>query len=463
MADISEWSPVDESNNQAPPHGFPEFQSTASINNCARAMMGAVRRWYDSLTAELASLTTSLAGYLPLTGGVITGPVTITDPAGLSLSGVLLRNVEGGLDVSAGGTGTTGWVYAHGPETGIYWGDNNQTSPDWGWYANGGAAYLWQGAVGNVLTVTPDGNLTVPHAVNTQYYLIEGAAFAGRNASSGSHDIYDGAGGLALALYGTDNYYRADAHHWQNEAGAQTASLDAAGLAVPTINATTIGASTVNAATLGAGNATVSGTLNAAAVAAAGAVSAGSATVTGAVSAGSVNATSQYNLNALPFAAMDPGATSTVLYDPGAANITMYGPGGGTNYYDQNQHQFRSRGGGTVYCYFNAGGTYNVSGGWQQISDADHKSHVAPYTRGLDAVLALSPVQYRYSSGPFAGPDTRYGLIAQDMQTVVPEMVGEVTLGDEIFLTMQPVQLLWLLVNSVKELTARIEALEGEP
>jgi hypothetical protein len=76
MADISEWSPVDESNNQPPPNGFPEFQSPSSLNNGARAVMGAVRRWYDTVTAQLASLTTSLAGYLPLTGGVLTGDST---------------------------------------------------------------------------------------------------------------------------------------------------------------------------------------------------------------------------------------------------------------------------------------------------------------------------------------------------------------------------------------------------
>jgi len=85
MADISEWSPVDESNTAAPPNGWPEGQATNTVNNCARAMMGAVRRWYDTVTEQLASLTSSLASYLPLAGGTLTG--TLSAPA-YQLSGV---------------------------------------------------------------------------------------------------------------------------------------------------------------------------------------------------------------------------------------------------------------------------------------------------------------------------------------------------------------------------------------
>jgi hypothetical protein len=39
-------------------------------------MMGAVRRWYDTVTAQLASLTSALAGYLPLSGGTVTGTLS---------------------------------------------------------------------------------------------------------------------------------------------------------------------------------------------------------------------------------------------------------------------------------------------------------------------------------------------------------------------------------------------------
>lgn len=53
MSDITQWSPTDANNNAAPPDGFPEGQPASSINDCSRAVMGAVRRhaedggWFD--------------------------------------------------------------------------------------------------------------------------------------------------------------------------------------------------------------------------------------------------------------------------------------------------------------------------------------------------------------------------------------------------------------------------------
>lgn len=41
-------------------------------------MMGGVRRWYDIVTAQIAGLTTSMAGKMPVTGGGFSGPITAT-------------------------------------------------------------------------------------------------------------------------------------------------------------------------------------------------------------------------------------------------------------------------------------------------------------------------------------------------------------------------------------------------
>ncbi len=46
MSNISQWSSIDDNNNKIPPHGWPEHQSPSSLNNSARAMMGALRRSY---------------------------------------------------------------------------------------------------------------------------------------------------------------------------------------------------------------------------------------------------------------------------------------------------------------------------------------------------------------------------------------------------------------------------------
>ncbi len=49
MSNIANWSSIDENNNKVPPDGWPEHQSPSSVNNSARAMMGALRRSYLEL------------------------------------------------------------------------------------------------------------------------------------------------------------------------------------------------------------------------------------------------------------------------------------------------------------------------------------------------------------------------------------------------------------------------------
>ena len=108
---------------------------------------------------------------------------------------------------------------------------------------------------------------------------------------------------------------------------------------------------------------------------------------------------------------------------------------------------------------FDTTGTYNVTGSWQFISDARAKAadSIRPYDKGLQAVLALRPVQYRY----LASDVPRYGLIAQDVAPVVPEMVGEVDVDGEARLTLMPTHTNWLLINAVKELAAENALLEA--
>src|SRR5580765_2418176 len=103
---------------------------------------------------------------------------------------------------------------------------------------------------------------------------------------------------------------------------------------------------------------------------------------------------------------------------------------------------------------FDTTGTYNVTGSWQFISDARAKAadSIQPYDKGLQAVLALRPVQYRY----LASDTPRYGLIAQDVEPIVPEMVGEL----DGLKTLTPGHLHYISVNAIKELADRVTALE---
>ena len=103
-------------------------------------------------------------------------------------------------------------------------------------------------------------------------------------------------------------------------------------------------------------------------------------------------------------------------------------------------------------------------------SDARTKKNVTPYGKSVSAILSLSPVTYQYN-GQFNTTDdgvTRVGLIAQDVaQTPLSSMVQELsytdkTTGQQVsYLGLSAGELIFTLVNAVKELNARIETLEA--
>jgi hypothetical protein len=139
----------------------------------------------------------------------------------------------------------------------------------------------------------------------------------------------------------------------------------------------------------------------------------------------------------------------------------------------------------TRFAIDTAGLTYNTSGSWTTLSDRRLKRDIAPYGRGLAAVRQLQPVAFRYNSvaplgiapddarprqpPPASEDELRYGLIADEVAPIIPEATGttQVTLpGDKTstsVATLSPGQLTYALINAVKELADRLEALETRP
>jgi hypothetical protein len=122
----------------------------------------------------------------------------------------------------------------------------------------------------------------------------------------------------------------------------------------------------------------------------------------------------------------------------------------------------------TETARFNAGGLcLNTSGSWSTISDASVKSAVTPYSRGLEAILALNPVSFKYTGrSPFADGTIRYGLVAQEVEPHVPEAVGRMAAPsldkDAVdLLTLDPTHMVYVLINAVKELRAEIDVLKA--
>jgi hypothetical protein len=179
-------------------------------------------------------------------------------------------------------------------------------------------------------------------------------------------------------------------------------------------------------------------------------------------------------------------AGRTLIYGGPSAQIGTFGSDGylainGTSSFSTSvgQSSLIINGGGRPtygFEFYSAGSRLNAFGGdgsaykpgggtWADISDARIKTEVTDYTAGLDEVLQLRPVSYCYKPET-RRPDTMHiGLIAQECETVMPEMVtvGPGECGDLAYddmRTLDTTALVFALVNAIKTLTARIQALE---
>jgi hypothetical protein len=115
---------------------------------------------------------------------------------------------------------------------------------------------------------------------------------------------------------------------------------------------------------------------------------------------------------------------------------------------------------------------YKPGGGsWSNTaSDARLKENVSEFQDGLAVVLQLTPKWYEYNGlGEMPHDGKRYvGLIAQDVETLLPYMIGHDTtrklhptdLQTTDFFTLSESALPYILLNAIKELTARVAALE---
>ena len=98
-------------------------------------------------------------------------------------------------------------------------------------------------------------------------------------------------------------------------------------------------------------------------------------------------------------------------------------------------------------------------GSWGTFSDGRLKTVEATYNAGLDAVLKLTPVRYRYKEQNSMGikdDQEHVGFVAQDVEKVIPEAVSRNSLG---YLLVNNDPILWTMLNAIKQQQAEIEAL----
>ena len=113
------------------------------------------------------------------------------------------------------------------------------------------------------------------------------------------------------------------------------------------------------------------------------------------------------------------------------------------------------------------GNCANGTGSWGMLSDARYKNITEEFTRGLEELVQLQPVTYTLTDERLADNPPLHGLIAQDVLPIIPEAVitfEENRVLDEIIperygVTMMP--LILTCINALKEIDARLNALEG--
>ena len=102
---------------------------------------------------------------------------------------------------------------------------------------------------------------------------------------------------------------------------------------------------------------------------------------------------------------------------------------------------------------------------WTVVSDARDKTNFAPVPHGLDFVNQLQPTAYQFKEDRGTDVATgivRYGFKAQDILALEGDSPVIIDTEDLDKLRFNSDSLIPVLVNAIKELTARLELLEGK-
>jgi len=118
-----------------------------------------------------------------------------------------------------------------------------------------------------------------------------------------------------------------------------------------------------------------------------------------------------------------------------------------------------------IYSYVQA---FKLGGGmWATASDKRLKKDINLYKKGLKEILSINPVSYKYDKAIADLSDETYvGVIAQEVQQIVPTMVKEHDFTDisekkhKGYLSVDPNEFTYMLINSVKEQQQLIENLQ---
>ena len=163
----------------------------------------------------------------------------------------------------------------------------------------------------------------------------------------------------------------------------------------------------------------------------------------------------------------------------GTAGDTVCTPGGTTN-----ENIYFNLINGYIYCgvvysnYVDAAydliarvNLWSHDGGVHSLSDERLKDIIGPFDRGLDDLLKINPIKFKFKKGNSMGledKDASVGYSAQGLRQIIPEMVGladdnlykKEYSGTRDYLTVDHSYFTPLLINAIKNLSDRIQVLE---
>jgi hypothetical protein len=96
---------------------------------------------------------------------------------------------------------------------------------------------------------------------------------------------------------------------------------------------------------------------------------------------------------------------------------------------------------------------------WGTFSDSRLKNITGTYTNALNDIAQIQPVKFTWKADEDSKPQV--GVIAQSIQNVVPEAVDSTTIemdGTEEYLTVRYTELIPLMIASIQELNAKVDA-----
>ena len=93
------------------------------------------------------------------------------------------------------------------------------------------------------------------------------------------------------------------------------------------------------------------------------------------------------------------------------------------------------------------------------FSDEILKENIVPLEQGLETVEQIKTYKFNYKNRP---EDTLPGVIAQEIEKLMPEVVYDIEMDDDTYKAVRYQQIVPILINAIKDLSDKINVLENK-